>query len=94
MSEFLLLGTRPPMYGEISLDGASHDLVALTTWHRWLRRWGVLRAFALSRDPGAELQVCLVVQASGHVAAWRLAAGWGHVGGYRVSVLPLSGWGR
>jgi hypothetical protein len=91
VSEFLLLGNRPPVAGEISPACAARDLVALADWHRWLRRWGLLRAFALPRDPGSGLRACLVVRASGDGAAHRVAEGWGRLSGYQVTVLPLSG---
>ena len=91
MSEFLLLGIRPPAPGEASLGGVARDLMALATWHGWLRRWGLLRSFGLPRDPAGELRACLVIRASGQPAAERLAAGWGLVSGYRVTLVPLSG---
>ena len=91
VSEFLLVGTRSRAPGELPLAVVAHDLVALATWHAWLRRWGLLRSFGLPRDPVADLRACLVVRATGEDAARRLAAGWGRVSGYRVTVLPLSG---
>ena len=89
MNEFLLLGTRPPACGEMSPARAARDMAAVTAWHRWLRRWGLLRAFSLPHDRSADLRACLVVWASGPAAAQRLGAGWGHVTGYQVTVLPL-----
>jgi len=89
VNEFLLLGTRPPVPGETSPARAAHDMAAVTAWHRWLRRWGLLRAFSLPQDLAAELRACLVVRASGPAAAQRLGAGWGRVTGYQVTVLPL-----
>jgi hypothetical protein len=89
VSEFLLLGTRPPASGETSPARAAHDMAAVTAWHRGLRRWGLLRAFTLPQDRAAPLRACLVVWASGPAAAQRLGAGWGRVTGYQVTVLPL-----
>jgi len=91
VSEFLLLGARPSVPGEASLGGVARDVVALTSWHGWLRRWGLLRSFGLPRDPDGELRACLVIRASGQPAAERLAAGWEQVSGYRVTLVPLSG---
>ena len=90
MSEFLLLGTRPPAPGEASLGGVARDVMALATWHGWLRRWGLLRSFGLPQDPADELRACLVIRASGQPAAEWLAAGWGQVSGYQVRLVPLS----
>jgi hypothetical protein len=90
VSEFLLLGTRSSAPGEASLSGVAHGVVALAAWHGWLRRWGLLRSFGLPRDPVGELRACLVIRASGHTAAERLAAGWGQVSGYQVTLVPLS----
>jgi hypothetical protein len=64
--------------------------MALASWHGWLRRWGLLRSFGLPQDPAGEPRACLVIQASGQPAAERLAAGWGEVSGYRVTLVPLS----
>jgi len=64
-------------------------MAAVAAWHRWLRRWGLLRAFSLPHDRTADLRACLVVWASGPAAAQRLGAGWGRVTGYQVTVLPL-----
>jgi hypothetical protein len=89
MSEFLLVGTWPAAPAELPLAAAAHCVVTGAAWHGWLRRWGLLRSFGLPADPG-ELRACLVVRASGDEAARRLAAGWGRVSGYRVTVLPLS----
>lgn len=90
MSEFLLLGTRPPAPGEASLGGVAHDVVALAAWHGWLRRWGLLRSFGLPQDPAGDLRACLIVRASGHTAAERLAASWSQASGYQVTLVPLS----
>jgi hypothetical protein len=90
VSEFLLLGARSSAPGEASLSGVAHGVVALAAWHEWLRRWGMLRSFGLPRDPAGELRACLVVRASGHTAAERLAVGWGQVSGYQVTLVPLS----
>ena len=89
MNEFLLLGTRPAASGEMSPARAARDVAAVTAWHRWLRRWGLLRAFSVPADVTAQPRACLVVWASGPAAAHRLGAGWGRVTGYRVTVLPL-----
>jgi hypothetical protein len=40
VSEFLLLGARPPAPDEASLGGIARDVMAQTAWHWWLRRWG------------------------------------------------------
>jgi hypothetical protein len=92
MSEFLLLGARepgrPPV--EISPRLAARDVAALTTWHEQLRRWGILRAFALPQDPVGGLRACLIVRASGQLAASRLAEEWRRRSGYQVAVLALS----
>jgi hypothetical protein len=90
MSEFLLLGIRPPAPGEASLGGVARDVMALATWLGWLRRWGLLRSFGLPRDPADELRACLVIRASRHPAAERLAAGWEQASGYQVTLVPLS----
>jgi len=50
VSEFLLLGIRPVLPGELSPAGAARDLVALAAWHRCLRRWGLLRSFAVGHQ--------------------------------------------
>jgi len=104
MTRFLLAGTRAPRlggpgdagepggYGELALAAAAHRMVAAAAWYGWLRRWGLVLSFGLARDPMAELRACLVVLASDDQAAERLAAGWGTVSGYRVAVLPLTGW--
>ena len=89
MGEFLLLAVRPPGRAEVSLRRAAHDVVALEAWHRLLRRWGLLRSFAFPDESVAGLRACLLVRASGHAAAERLAAGWGSVSGYQVAVLQL-----
>ena len=90
MSVYLLAGIRRPLDGELTLAAAAHDVVARTTWHGWLRRWGLLQAFAVPQDPASEPQACLVVRATGDAAAARLAEGWERVSGYRVTVLALS----
>ena len=87
--EFLLVGTWPSAPAELPLAVAAHAVIARAAWQAWLRRWGLLRSFGLPADPGAEPRACLVVRASGDEAARRLAAGWGQVSGYRVTVLPL-----
>ncbi len=100
MSEFLLVGTWPSAPAELPLAVAAHAVVARAAWHAWLRGWGLLRSVGLPAEPGAEPRACLVVRATGDEAARRLAAGWGRVSGYRVTVLPLvggtagEGWGR
>lgn len=55
MSEFLLLGVRPPGSAEVSLRRAAHDVVAVQAWHRLLRRWGLLRSFAFPEESIAGL---------------------------------------
>jgi len=98
VSEFLLVGARQPGVAETSPGRAARDMVALNTWHQQLRRWGVLRAFALPQDPAGGLRACLIVRASGQLAASRLADEWRRRSGYQVAVLPLSDvsqtWGR
>ena len=89
MSEFLLLGARQPGSAETSPRLAARDMAALTTWHQHLRRWGLLRAFALPQDSASGLRVCLVIRASGQLAASRLAEEWRRRSGYEVSVVPL-----
>jgi hypothetical protein len=89
VSEFLLLGTRPAPAPEMSPARAARDLAALAAWHRWLRRWGLLRSYAVRPPWLAGPRVCLVVRAAGPAAARRLAAGWAQAGGYQVTVLPL-----
>jgi len=89
MSEFLLLGIRPQADREVSPAGLACDVTAAAAWHQWLRRWGLLRSFALPREPVADLRACLIIQASGQVAAARLASGWGRVSGYLVTVTQL-----
>ena len=89
MSEFLLLGIRPQADREVSQAGLACDVTAAAAWHQWLRRWGLLRSFALPREPVAGLRACLIIQASGQVAATRLASGWGRVSGYLVTVTQL-----
>jgi hypothetical protein len=89
MSEFLLLGTRSPDDREVSPTRLAADVAAAASWHRWMRRWGLLRSFALPPEPRTGLRACLIVQASGPAAASRLASSWGMVSGYRVMVTPL-----
>ena len=89
MSEFLLLAVRPPDGGEVPLTRAAHDVIALSGWHQLMRRWGLLRSFALPDEPVSGLRACLLVQASEQPAAVRLALGWGRLSGYDVTVLPL-----
>jgi hypothetical protein len=89
VSEFLLLGMRSAPSPEVSPSRAARDLAALAAWHRWLRRWGLLRSYAV-RPPGlAGPRVCLIVRAAGPAAARRLAAGWEQAGGYQVTVMEL-----
>jgi len=89
VSDFLLLGIRPVVPGELSPARAARDLAALTAWHRCLRRWGLLRSFAVGHQGQAGPGTCLVVRVSGPAAARRLAAGWERLAGYEVTVLPL-----
>jgi len=89
MSEFLLLGARQPGSAETSPRAAARDMAALTMWHQHLRRWGLLRAFALPQDSAGGLRACLVIQASGQLAASRVAEEWRRRSGYEVSVVPL-----
>ena len=89
MSEFLLLGTRPVPSREMSPAIAARDLTALAAWHRWLRRWGLLRSYAVRPPWLAEPRVFLIVRATGPAAARRLAAGWERAGGYQVTVVQL-----
>ncbi len=91
MTLFLLAGARPPGRGELPLAAAARDVVAIARWQGWLGRWGLLLWSGLPRDPMAELRACLIVVASDHQAAERLAAGWEIMTGYRVAVLSLSG---
>jgi hypothetical protein len=90
MTDFLLVGTRRADRGELSPASAARDLLAMTTWHGWLRRWGLLRAFAVATEPWPVLRACLVVRASNRAAAEELATGWGCLGGYDVAVLALT----
>jgi hypothetical protein len=89
VSEFLLLGTRTASPPELSPARAARDLAALAAWHRWLRRWGLLRCYAVRPPWLAGPRVCLVVRAATPAAARRLAAGWGQAGGYQVTVMKL-----
>ena len=88
-AEFLLVGTWPSAPAELPLAVAAHAVIACAAWHAWLRRWGLLRSYGLPADPGDEPRACLVIRATGDVAARRLAEGWGRVSGYSVTVLPL-----
>ena len=94
-SEFLLLGTRPGAgelrtpAGEVSPRRAARDLVAVQRWHQGLRRWGLLRSFALPPDAASDVRACLIIVVSEDQAATRLAAAWGRLSGYRVKVLRL-----
>ncbi|HXP18222.1 MAG TPA: hypothetical protein VN840_01125 [Streptosporangiaceae bacterium] len=100
MSVFLLLGSRPQTDREVSPAGVARDVAAAAAWCRSLRRWGLLSAFALAPEPVTGLRACLIVRASCHAAAERLASDWGQVSGYQVSVTrlcaaaPGSGGGR
>jgi len=94
MSEFLLLGARRPGTAETSPALAARDVAALSTWHQQLRRWGLLRAFALPQDSPGGLRACLIVRASGQPAASWLAEEWERRSGYQVAVLPLSDVGQ
>jgi len=89
VSVFLLLGIRLRAGGEVSPADVARDLAAAAAWCRALRRWGLLRAFALAPEPVAGLRACLIVLASGQAAADRLASDWGQVSGYEVSVTRL-----
>jgi len=91
MSEFLLVGVRPCRSAELGLSRVAHDVVALTGWHQLLRRWGLLRSFALPDEPVAGLRACLLVRATQPGVAAMLAAGWSRLSGYEVTVLPLAG---
>jgi hypothetical protein len=68
---------------------AARELATLADWHRWLRRWGLLRFYAVRPPWLAGPRVCLIVRAAGPAAARRLAAGWEQAGGYQVTVLQL-----
>jgi hypothetical protein len=89
VSEFLLLGTRPAPQPEMSPARVARDLATLAAWHRWLRRWGLLRSYAVRPPWLAGPRVCLIVRAGGPAAARRLAAGWEQAGGYEVTVMEL-----
>jgi hypothetical protein len=89
VSEFLLLGMRGAGPGEVSPVGAARDLTALTAWLGWLRRWGLLRAFAAMPPGPTAPRACLVVRTSGPAAARSLATALERLGGYNVTVLPL-----
>jgi hypothetical protein len=90
VSEFLLLGTRPAIPGELSPARAARDLAALAAWQGCLRRWGLLASFGVGRAGRGGPAACLVVRVSSPAAAWRLAAGWQRLAGYDVTVLPLA----
>lgn len=89
MSEFLLLGTRSRADQEVSPARLAADVATSASWHRWMRRWGLLRSYALPPEPRTGPRACLIVQASGQAAASQLASGWSRVSGYRVTVTPL-----
>jgi hypothetical protein len=90
MTDFLLLGARQPDRCELSPARAAGDLVAMTRWQGCLRRWGLLRAFAVPGEQHQAVRACLVVRAHDEAAAADLAAGWGRLGGYDVAVLALT----
>ena len=69
MSEFLLLGTRLAPSPELSPARAARDLTTLAAWHRWLRRWGLLRSYAVQPPWLAGPRVFLIVRATGPAAA-------------------------
>ena len=94
MTEFLLLGARRSGAAETSPARAARDVVALSAWHQQLRRWGLLRAFALPQDSPGGVRACLIVRASGQSAASWLAQEWERRSGYHVAVLPLSDVGQ
>ena len=89
MTAFLLVGSRTPGAAEPSPAIAARTTAALITWHQGLRRWGLLRSFALPDAVTGQAMLCLVVQASGPAAARQLATRWGRLGGYLVTVLEL-----
>jgi hypothetical protein len=89
VSEFLLLGMRPAVPAEVSPARAAGALAGLAVWHGWLRRWGLLRSYAVQPPWLAGPRVLLLVRASGPAAARRLAAGWEQAGGYQVTVVPM-----
>jgi hypothetical protein len=89
MSDFVLVGTRPAVSPELSPVLVARELVALAAWHGSLRRWGLLRSYALRPPWLAGHWVLLIVRAAGPAAATRLAAGWRQAGGYEVTVVPL-----
>jgi hypothetical protein len=89
VSEFLLLGMRPEVPCEVSPARAARDLAALTAWHGWLRRWGLLRSYAVRPPWLAGPRVLLLVRATRPAAARRLAASWERAGGYQVTIVPL-----
>jgi hypothetical protein len=91
MSEFLFLGTRRMAAAEVSPARTVRDLLALIAWYRGLRRWGLMRSFAVDQARRGGPGVYLVVRASSFAAAGRLAAGWERLACYDVTVLPLSG---
>lgn len=91
MTRYVLAGRRPPTeaVAEPGLAATARRVVSAATWHRWLRRWGLLVAYGLPRDLLADPSACLVIRASDDLAAERLAGGWEQVSGYRVTVLSL-----
>jgi hypothetical protein len=68
---------------------AAHDLAALAAWHGWLRRWGLLRSYAVRPPWQTGPRVLLLVRATGPAAAQRLADGWERAGGYQVTIVPM-----
>lgn len=90
MTDFVLLGMRAPGDRPVSPARIARDLAATAAWHRQLRLWGLLRSYGLLDDTAGNVRACLIVRASGPVAALALAAGWADVSGYRVSVIGLS----
>ena len=89
MTSYLLVGNRVPGAPERSPAMVANAAVALLTWHNELRRWGLLRSFALPDPVTGEAMLCLVVQTSGPAAAQLLARRWGRIGEYLVTVLEL-----
>jgi hypothetical protein len=89
MSDFVLLGTRPAVSPELSPAGFARELAALAAWHGSMRRWGLLRSYAVRPPWVAGHWVLLIVRAAGPAAAGRLAAGWRQAGGYDVTVVQL-----
>lgn len=89
MTAFLLVGTRVPGGAERSPAMAARAAAALMTWLQGLRRWGLLRSFALPDAAAGAPVLCLIVQVSGQAAAQQLAARWEWLGGYHVTVLEV-----